>query len=79
MTNPFVVGAAAEHLGAVHVPGCQVGQGAAADVLASTRVGWLGAGGVVACLRMRAWMEVFSSAEMTYSSGRSGVSWKRRA
>src|SRR6476620_11644976 len=27
---------------------------------------------------MRAWMEVFSSAEMTYSSGRSGVSWKRR-
>src|SRR6478672_13411625 len=28
------------------------------------RVGWLGAAGVVACGRMRAWMEVFSSAEI---------------
>ncbi|HYP93100.1 MAG TPA: hypothetical protein VER34_08080, partial [Mycobacterium sp.] len=28
---------------------------------------------------MRAWMEVFSSAQMTYSSGRSGRSSNRRA
>jgi hypothetical protein len=69
--------AAAEHLGAVDVPGGQVGE-PPRKYSASTRSGLRGAGPVVGCLRMRAWMEVFSSAEITYSSGRSGVSSKRR-
>ena len=68
---PVVGFAAAEDLGAVDVPGGQVGEGAAAVVLvldahgcpdaAGARVGWQ---------RTRAWMLVFSSAEITKSSVR---------
>jgi hypothetical protein len=38
----------------------------------STRIGWRDVGTRVAGLRMRAWMEVFSSAESTYSTRRGG-------
>ena len=57
--------AGAKDLGAVDIPSGQVLQRAAAGVFDSVRGGRWGPAGSEECRRMRAWMEVFSSAETT--------------
>ena len=64
---------AAEELCVVDVERGQVGPGAAARVLVFDSNRLARTRGKVGCLRMRAWMLVFSSAQITNSSGFKGL------
>ena len=63
--DPGGVLAPAGDLSAVDVPGGQVGQRAAAVIVVLDRIAWLCPGGRVGWQRHRAWIEVFSSAQIT--------------
>jgi hypothetical protein len=67
--DPIFRFAAAKELGAMDIPGGQIGQRAPLrSYSCSTRVFRPSSAGRVGLGRRRAWMEVFSSAEITYSS-----------
>ncbi len=70
---------ASEEFGPVDVPGRDVGQRAAPFVLMLASIGCRELAATVAWHRMRAWMEVFSSAEITNSSGWSSCPSNSRA
>ena len=69
----------AKHLGAMPIEGSQVGLGAAAMVFMLDAHGRPRLGGQAGCLRTRAWMPVFSSAESTNSSWRRALPFQIRS
>src|SRR5712691_6348987 len=61
--DPALGFAAPDHAAASHVPGVQVAERAHALVFGSTSWPRPGAGGALSCIRLRAWIEGFASAQ----------------